>query len=138
MGLSIWELAFLPLILVPVLYVPLCFYCRTVQATLAAIDQEHRKVAPGTAWLLLIPVFNLIWIYFLVVYLRGGYAAMHAAGRLESQPNAGFGIGIAMAVCWSLWLLPFINLLAVIPSCVLWILHWNRVAKLRTRVIVQA
>lgn len=135
---SIWELGVLSLILVPLIYVPLCFYCLTLQKSLAAIDQKNRKVSPKTAWLLLIPFFNLIWIYFLVVNLKDGYDAMYAAGRLKSQSNAGFRIGIAMAICWSLGLVPFINLLTIIPSLVLWVFHWTKVAEARTLVIVQA
>jgi hypothetical protein len=135
--LSIWEWAVISIVLAPLIYVPLWFYCLTLQRALAAIDQGNRKLDPRTAWLLLIPFFNLIWIYFLVVNLKDGYDAMSAGGRLKSQSNAGFGIGIAMAVCWSLGLVPFVNLLTIIPSLVLWILHWRKVAEAGTLVIVQ-
>ena len=29
-----------------------------------AIPEKHRKMSPGMVWLLLIPCFNLVWIFF--------------------------------------------------------------------------
>ncbi len=131
---SIWHWLIV-LILFGGVYVPLIFYILSLQRALEAIDAPVRPVAPGLAWLLLIPLFNFIWIFFLVVWIAKGFEKMWQNQRLTNQTSAGFGVGIAYGVCWVICLIPGLNLLAVIPSLVLWILHWVQVNQARKMVI---
>ena len=39
-------------------------YVLEVSRTLGAIDADLRIQGPGMAWLLLVPVFNVIWFFF--------------------------------------------------------------------------
>ena len=131
---SIWHWSIV-LILLGAVYVPLIFYILTLQRALDAVDPSLRPVAPGLVWLLLIPIFNFIWIFFLVVWITRGFEKMWQSQRLTAQTSAGFGVGIAYSVCWVLCLLPGLNLLLIIPSLVLWILHWVQVSQARKLVI---
>ena len=127
---SIWHW-FVVMVLCGLIYIPLIFYILTLQRALEAVDQTMRPVAPGLVWLLLIPLFNFIWIFFLVVWITKGFEKMWQAGRLTTQTSAGFGVGIAYGVCWALCLIPGLNLLLMIPALVLWILHWVQVHQAR-------
>jgi hypothetical protein len=77
----------------------------------------------------------MIWIFFLVVWISRDYEKMWTAKRLTTQTSAGFGVGIAYGVCWAVCLIPGLNLLAVIPALVLWILHWVQVHQARKLVV---
>lgn len=123
------------LFIVALIYVPTIFYVLSIQRSLAAVDEDKRPIAPGLAWLYLIPIFNVIWIYFLVVYISRGYEKMQEAGRLQRPVTGGFGVGIAFAICASLSLVPFINVLTIIPMLVLWILHWVQISQAAKAVI---
>jgi len=131
---SIWHWSIV-LVFLGMVYVPLIFYILTLQRALDAVDPPLRPVAPGLVWLLLIPLFNFIWIFFLVVWITKGFEKMWQSQRLTAQTSAGFGVGIAYSVCWVLCLVPGLNLLLVIPSLVLWILHWVQVSQAKKLVI---
>jgi hypothetical protein len=131
---SVWHWL-VALVLIGVFILPNIFYILSMQKALAAIDQDKRPIAPGLAWLYLIPIFNIVWIYFLVVYISRGYARMGEAGRLSRPTAGGFGVGLAFAICLSLTLVPGLNLLAIIPMIVLWILHWVQVHSAQQAVI---
>jgi hypothetical protein len=134
---SVWHwvvvLVFLGLVMVPNV-----FYLLTLQRAFEAIDPPMRPIAPGLVWLFLIPVFNLIWSFFLVTYLKSGYEKMNAAGRLSAPSSAGFGVGIGYAVSLALCIIPGINFVSWIPALVLWILHWVQVSATRKLVLPAA
>jgi hypothetical protein len=119
------------LLLAALVLLPGALYILTLQRAMEAVDPELRPMAPGLVWLLVIPLFNMIWLFFVVVHLKTGYERMQANGRLVAPTSAGFGVGIAMGVTWALCLIPFLNLLVAIPSLVLWILHWVQVSGAR-------
>jgi hypothetical protein len=134
---SIWHWLVVAILLIG-MYVPFIFYILSLQRALESIDQTLRPVSPGLAWLLLIPLFNFIWIFFLVVWISKGYEKMWELQRLKAQSSAGFGVGIAYSVCWVLCLIPGLNLLVLIPSLVLWILHWVQVSQARKLVLQES
>jgi hypothetical protein len=128
---SVWHwLVFLFLFLLPQV-----FYILALQASLKAVDPALRAMSPGLAWLLLIPLFNYIWIFVVVIRLARGYQRMWENQRLSSETNGGYGVGIAFAVSWVLCLIPLINLLAWIPALVFWVLHWVRVSQAKKLVL---
>ena len=129
---------FIVIIAIVAVLLPNIFYTLTLQRSFTAIDPPLRPIAPGLVWLFLIPVFNFGWSFFLVVYLKRGYDRMAAAGRLSAPTSAGFGVGIGFAVCFALTLVPAINVLAVIPMLVLWVLHWVQAAAARKLVLPNA
>ena len=47
--------------------VPAIFYLLTLQKALNRCSPESRAMQPGMVWLLLIPLFNLVWQFFVVI-----------------------------------------------------------------------
>jgi len=111
--------------------VPTVFYLLTLQRAFEAIDPPLRPMAPGLVWLMLVPLVNLVWVFFVVVHLRTGYAAMAAHGRLSGPTTAGYGVGLAYAICMASTIIPLVNLLTMVPALVLWIIHWVQVSGAR-------
>jgi len=123
-----WLIAILLFVLV---LVPNIFFMFSLQRAFVSIDDQYRSIAPSLVWLLLIPIFNFIWIFFLIVYLRDGYKKMWENNRLTKQTTAGFGVGVAYAVCWALCMVPGLNIVIWLPALVLWILYWVQVSQCR-------
>jgi hypothetical protein len=123
---SIWHWLVV-LIILPAVYVPTIFYILAIRRAFIAIDEDIRPINPNMTWLELIPIFNLIWTFFLVTYLRQGYQKMWTSGRLSKETTAGYGFGLAFAICSVCGLIPGLNLLVLIPLVVFWILHWIQV-----------
>ncbi|MCH2145941.1 MAG: hypothetical protein MK082_12470 [Phycisphaerales bacterium] len=67
----------------------------------AAVPENHRKIAPGLVWLSLIPCFNIVWAYFLAIWIPGSLdAALRERGI--SGVKTGRGIGLTYAVWFTL------------------------------------
>src|SRR5262245_36202189 len=100
-----------PLLLLVLLLLPWILYIRSIQLTVEAIDPQRREMSPGTAWLLLIPIFNLIWLFIVVARIRHSFRNMDEAGRLRRPTTASSDAGLALAICLVLSIIPYVNIL---------------------------
>ena len=119
------------LIIIP--FVTFVFYIRAISKTIKAIDPEYRTQAPGMAWLLLIPVFNVIWFFFLLKSIKTGFFKMHENRRISQPIDTGYAYGIAMGCCWAAIFIPKLIFIALIPMFVFSILHWTKLNNARKR-----
>ena len=106
---------------------------RAISKTIKAIDPEYRAQAPGMAWLLLIPVFNVIWFFFLLKSIKSGFLKMHENRRISQPIDTGYAYGIAMGCCWAAIFIPKLIFIALIPMFVFSILHWTKLNNARKR-----
>jgi hypothetical protein len=123
---SLWHWLIVLLMLLPGV-----LYLLSLQRAMEAVDAELRPMPPGLVWLLLFPLVNIVWMFFVVTNLKTGYTKMGAAGRLTAASDAGYGVGLALAICMAISILPLIGGLALLPVLVLWIIHWVMVSKAR-------
>jgi hypothetical protein len=85
------------------------------------------------AWLLLIPVFNVIWFFFLLKSIKGGFLKMYENKRISQPIDTGYTYGIAMGCCWAAIFIPKLIFVALIPMFVFSILHWTKLNNARKR-----
>jgi hypothetical protein len=119
------------LIIIP--FVTFIFYIMAISKTIKAIDPECRTQAPSMAWLLLIPVFNVIWFFFLLKSIKTGFLRMHENKRISQPIDTGYTYGIAMGCCWAAIFIPKLIFVALIPMFVFSILHWTKLNNARKR-----
>ncbi|MCU0431970.1 MAG: hypothetical protein MUC87_00790 [Bacteroidia bacterium] len=114
---------------------PYIFYLLQVQRLLRLISPDLRRMEPDQAWLLLIPVFRLVWSFIVVTRIGDSLRAEHQRrGILEFDERPGFAIGMAMASAGALYnLVTFADvkvvsgvLLIAMLSC--WIVYWVKLA----------
>ena len=122
-------------ILVIIPLIAFILYINAIRKTLQAIDDDMRTQSPAMAWLLLIPVFNVVWFFFLIKAIQTGFERMQQAGRLKKEVDTGYNIGLATGVCWAASYMPRIMFLAFIPLFVLSVLHWHQLQRARQAVI---
>lgn len=116
-------------------FIGFVFYIQAMSKALASIDPPLRTYGPAMAWLLLIPIFNVIWFFFLLRAIEDGFEKMAQQQRLSQPVDTGYKLGIAMGCCWAACFVPKIMFIAVIPMFVFSILHWNKLAKAQQAVI---
>jgi hypothetical protein len=85
------------------------------------------------AWLLLIPIFNVIWFFFLLKSIKTGFLRMHENKRISQPIDTGYAYGIAMGCCWAAIFIPKLIFVALIPMFVFSILHWTKLNNARKR-----
>src|SRR5487761_160361 len=115
--LGVWVIALVVFIL----------YLITLMNTLNAVSPANRRMTPGLVFLLLIPLFNLVWNFLVVTKIRDSLQAEFSARNLSGQ-GFGYGMGLAMCILYIVALLPVINLLAAPAALVCWIIYWVQIA----------
>ena len=114
--LAVWIVALVVFVL----------YLITLMNTLKAVAPQNRRLTPGLVFLLLIPLFNLVWSFFVVIKIRDSLQAEFAARNLSGQ-GFGYGVGLAMCILYIISIIPFINLLAAPAALVCWIIYWVKI-----------
>ncbi len=99
----------------------------TLMKTLTAVRPEHRQMEPMMVWLNLIPLFNLVWIFFTVIKLADSVVA-EAAQRSLDVGDGGKALGIAYGALMISSIIPFLGMLTGIAGLVVFIIYWIKVA----------
>ena len=104
-------------------------YIAYLSGVLRKCSPQSRTMQPGMVWLLLIPLFNLVWNFLVVNALADTLANEFRLRAIPTaDPKPGKSIGIAMAVCTAFAIIPILNLIAFIPQFILWIVYWVKIA----------
>lgn len=140
MGYFIIGFIFIVLLLA---LIPAIFFLLTLQKTLKAIAYESRLMQPGQVWLLLIPLFNLVWIFITVIRISD--SIKNECERLniavnETRPT--YGIGLAMSILYiagsGLYqsrIIQIAGTLLSLAGVICWIIYWVKVNDYRKLII---
>jgi hypothetical protein len=128
LGVFAWFFAVFFIVLIPGI-----FYLITLQNTLGTVSPENRKMAPTNVWLLLIPGFNIFWLFFVVDALATSLKQEYEKYGVFTGERPTFGIGLAMAILQVCsWFISF----GGVASFVCWVLHWVKVNDSKNEIII--
>lgn len=126
------------LIVCALLLLPAIFYLLTLMKCLQRCAPANRALSPGLVWLLLIPLFNLIWNFFVVINIAKSLGAEFRQRGIAAEPDPGKGVGLAMAILACCGLIPVAGLFAELAGFVLWIIYWVAVAGFSNKLAAMA
>ena len=116
--------------------IPTIFYLISMQGALQSVSPKNRMLTPGLVWLNLIPLFGLIWNFFIVTHVSGSLKREFTERGIQDVGDCGQGIGIAMSILAVLILVPVLGWwLASIATLVLWIIYWVKIVELKNRLL---
>jgi hypothetical protein len=116
------------------LLIPFIFYLVTLQSTLRIVSPENRKMPPSNVWLLLIPVFGLIWHFIVVARMADSISAeAKTKGIPLNEPKPAYGFGLAMCILNCILFLPILHFYTGVAALVCWILYWVKIAEYKNR-----
>jgi len=115
--------------LLVLMLIPTIFYLLTLQKALARCSAECRTLSPGLVWLQLVPLLNIVWVFILVINIAKSLGNEFRRRGIVESPNPGQSVGMAMAICSVVSIVPFIGSLASIAALVCWIVYWVQIAK---------
>ncbi len=104
------------------------FYCLILQKALNRCAPQNRAMSPGLVWLFLIPVFNLVWHFFIVINMTKSLHAEFAYRGIQEEPNPGQSIGLVACILHVCSFIPYLGGLAAIGFLVCWIMYWVKIA----------
>lgn len=105
------------------------FYLVTLQSTLQIISRQNRKMASANVWLLLIPIFAIIYQFLVVIRMSDSIRAeADSRGLHIAESKPGFTIGLAMCFLSGSFFIPFLAPYAGLASFVLWVIYWVKIS----------
>ena len=132
------EIGIILFFVIAIFVLPVIFYLITLQNTLNEVSEKNRRMKPGEVWLMLIPVFGLVWQFIMVNRiadsLRAEFDEQNISGQ-EERP--GYSVGIAYCVLYCCSILPILGFFASLGGIVCWIIYWVRINDFK-RLLIQA
>lgn len=107
--------------------IPFVFYLLTLQKALKTVSPENRKFEPGLVWLLFIPLFNAIWMFFVADAIGTSFKKeFDQYGAFQNErPTYNLGLTLAILQCCSI--IPLLGSIAALGALVIWIVYWIKV-----------
>lgn len=127
-GAGIAGIALIALIVFAVCLLPAIFYILTLQKAFSRCSPENRAMAPGLVWLLLIPLVNIVWHFFVVLNLAKSLGAEFQKRGLAEEPNPGQKLGLIMCILICCGIIPILGIVCSLGGLVCWILYWVKIA----------
>jgi len=109
---------------------PVIFYLFTLQGTLREISSENRKMQPEQVWLSIIPLFGIIWQYFIVARMADSlYQEFSKRNIQNTEQKPGYNYGIAYCIFLTASVIPMLGFLAVLGAAVCWVIYWVKISE---------
>ncbi|HEY2468004.1 MAG TPA: hypothetical protein VGI45_09180 [Terracidiphilus sp.] len=104
-------------------------YIAFISGVLKKCSPQSRTMQPGMVWLLLIPLFNVVWNFLVVNAIADSLSNEFRLRNLPvNEQKPGRSLGLAMAICGACGIIPFVNLIAILPHFILWLIYWVKIA----------
>jgi hypothetical protein len=103
---------------------------------LQRVPPTHRKMHPGQVWLLLIPLFNLIWMFFVYTRIPQSFKSHFDSAGVTGMGDCGKGLGIATGILSLLGIVPVINLIVALPGLIVFIIYLVKIGGLKKRIVL--
>jgi hypothetical protein len=98
------------------------------------IPPQYRKQQPGLAFLLLIPLFSLVWNFFVHPKVAESIKAYYDAQGTHTNGDCGGSLALWLCICCVCSLVPFVGMFAGIGGLVLMILFYVKAFELTGRI----
>ncbi len=104
----------------------------SLRNAIACCAPHNRTVSPGQVWLLLIPLFNLVWQFLLTARIAESLRREFTDRRIEPlSPQETFGknLGLTASILSAVSVIPFLGLITGVAAAICWILYWAKIAR---------
>jgi glycopeptide antibiotics resistance protein len=126
--MALGIVAMIILIAAAVALVPFIFYLLTLQKSLKRCSLENRAMEPGMVWLMFIPLFNLVWHFFMVNNIAKSLALEFQKRGIAEEPKPGYTIGLTMCILGACSIIPILGALCSLGAFVCWIIYWIKIS----------
>jgi hypothetical protein len=124
--------AILVLVMLALLLIPTILYLITLQKALEAVSAENRQMPPGQVWLSLIPLFNFVWMFFVVNKIADSFQLeCYRLNIPTTELKSTKGIGSAKNILRICTFIPFLSVFANIGFIICWIIYWVKVNQIK-------
>ena len=103
---------------------------------LNAVPQEHRRgITPNQVWLLLIPLFNLVWSFIVFQRVSESFQSYFEANGRPQPGDYGRGLGLAFSILFAMSHIPCVGCFTVLPALILLVLALIKISSYKNLII---
>jgi hypothetical protein len=84
-------------------------------------------MSPYLVWLLIVPLFNVIWHFVVVLSLSKSLHREFEHRGMNERPAPGRNVGLATSILLIAGLVPYLDFLLAI-SVLCWIVYWHQIS----------
>lgn len=110
------------------------FICYVLFKVLDRVPMQFRQMSPGLTFLLLIPLFSIIWTFFVVLKVSGSLQAYFTTQGDTSVGSCGQGVGLAWAILGACTIIPLLGTFAGLAGLICMIVYLVKVSGLKNRI----
>jgi len=126
-NLGFQELLLIVIIACSICVIPFVFYLITLQKALKTVSPENRKMEPGLVWLLFIPLFSAIWMFFVADAVGTSFKKEFDKHGVFQHDKPTYNLGLTLAILQCCSIIPILGGIAALASLVIWIIYWVQV-----------
>lgn len=108
--------------------------CAVHYVCLKRVPAEYRKMEPWQVWLLMIPLFNFAWNFFVYQRIPESYQAYFDANGIDGSGDCGKNLGLWYSICAIGGFVPCAGYVAAPASLVLMIIFIVKEFELRGKI----
>jgi hypothetical protein len=109
--------------------IPAILFLLSLQKTLQRCAPESRTMQPGQVWLMLIPLFGVVWIFITVSRIASSLRNEFVRRQLPlAEAEPGKNLGLAMCILNLTGIIPIVGLVTGLAGFVCWILYWVKIS----------
>lgn len=101
---------------------------------LSRIPEQHRKQSPGLVFLLLIPLFSVIWAFFVHPRVAESLKSYYDSLGANLYGDCGKSLALWLCICSVCVFVPFLGMFAGLAALVLLILFYVRAFDLSSKI----
>lgn len=122
------------LVLVVAMLALVAYVYYILYTSLDAVPPEFRTMEPGMIFLMLVPCFNLVWIFFVASKIPESFRNYFWAKNDQRYGDCGAAVGMWWAVLTVINCIPYLNILTSIPTLICLILFLVKVNEMKNAV----
>jgi len=123
-----WQIVPIVFLSILIMLIPTIFYIITLQKTLNRCAPENRAMPPENVWLLLIPIFSMVWQFIVVGNIAKSLAAEFRQRDIQVEEiEPGKSLGLAYCILNVCSIIPFLGILTALAGLICWILYWVKI-----------
>jgi hypothetical protein len=117
--------------------VPVIFFLLTLQNCLERCHPSIRTMNPGEVWFMLIPIFNMIWQFIVVLRIASTLESEFKRRNIVKEPEPGKAIGLTWCILDVCAMIPVIGVIPGIAALICWIIYWIKISGYSTEIATQ-
>ena len=108
-------------------------YLMNLQNLMKEVNQKNRLVEPGNVWLMLIPLFNIIYPFILYPKICDSVKAEFEYRGKPEVGDYGRSLGITMPILGLVGFVHFLGTFAGLANLVIFIIFWVKMAEFKNK-----